>query len=83
MRKKREKKNLFKSNKQKKKKKFIGSTNTEKINKMQRAQMDGAKKKKKKHTNMNKCPYTNGALHTIYKIEIEQKTHTHTFTKRD
>lgn len=43
--------------------------------------MDGAKKKKK-HTNMNKCPYTNGALHTIYKIEIEQKTRTHIYQKR-
>jgi len=56
---------------------FLGSTNTEKINKMQRA--NGRRKRKKKvHIWIN--AHMNGALHPIYKIEIERKTRTHTHT---
>jgi len=44
--------------------------------------MDGAKEKKQVHIWIN--AHTNGALHTIYKIKIEQKhsyrhAHTHTY----
>jgi hypothetical protein len=45
--------------------------------------MDGAKEKKQVHIWIN--AHTNGALHTIYKIKIEQKhsyRHAHTHIKR-